>query len=389
MKYVPRMGPAIAVAVVAVYAAVLAVIITLAFRWSRSILEKKQDIVSADLAAQGGKVGAAAKSGGLYVGSDVPVEIDGKQIITNVRYVSRSYVRANLKVTGHALPWVTVYPEKGVDKWGKVIGLNKEVQTGDPLFDEMAYVDSLENEESVKRLLAPDVRAAVGALLALGFKVQFSAAGIDAFQVLHAFTTLKDFQWGAAGRALVALEKVVPRFEGVSPTAPGSKKAVALVVGILAVTAAGFIGAAALGDQLGSSLDGVASLGLVLAAALVLWTVMLFGLAALVRGQSNAMRWLVTAAVISLFGVPVFGGTCAVWLNQALDDAPATTQETQIFRKYSSKNGQSFTVNGWDGQPGRPSIDSCWKHYQQYQVGDTVTLTIHPGKFGIRWAEKL
>jgi hypothetical protein len=383
------MGPVIGVIAVLIYVGVLGVIIFFAIRWSRSILQKKQDIVTADLAAQGAKVGTEATGGGLYVGNDVPFELDGVQVVTNVRYVSRSYVRANLKVATPPMPWVTVLPEKAVDKWGKVIGLNREVQTGDQPFDDLAYVDSNESDETVMRLLAPEVRTAVSALLAMGFKVQFSPRGVEAFQVLHAFTTLKDFQWGAAGRALVALSKVVPAFGEVKSTAPGGKKATALVVGVLGVSFAGFLGAAFLGDQLGNSLDGFVALGVVLSAGLVLWTGMLFVLAALVRGQSNAIRWLIFAAVVSIFGLPSFGGVFALWLNQKLDDAPPTTQQTRVFKKYSSKNGQSFTVDGWDGVAGRPNIGSCWKHYQQYQVGDTVTLTLHPGAFGVRWVEKL
>ena len=371
------------------YAALMFVIIKYATRSSRNLLDTKQDVLTAGLASSGAKL-TTTTPGGLYAGSDVAFELDGKQLITNVRYVSRSFVRANLKVKTHPLPWVTVFPEAAVERFGKLIGLAREVQTGDQGFDELAYVDSAEAEETVKRLLDPGVRAAVSTLLRLGFKVQFSPAGVEAFKVLPALRKLEDFAAGEAGRALLALSAVVGHFEGVPLKQPGSPKAVLLTLGVFALSSAAFIGSVALGDGLGTALNGLAALGVVLLAGAVTWSVGLLTLAAVVRGQSNAMRWLIYGAVLSVIGLPAFGGTFALWLNQRLDSAPTTAQQTTIVRKHSSNRyGQSFTVEGWEGVAGRPSIDTCWKHYQQYQVGDTVTLTLHPGAFGLAWAEQL
>lgn len=382
-------GTAVGIALaIGLYALVMFAIIKWASKSSSKLLDKKQDVVSAGLTSAGAKQRATTR-GGLYVGSDVVFELDGKEVITNVRYVSRSYMRANLKVKTGPLPWVTVYPEEGVDRFGKVIGLNREVQTGDQVFDDKAYVDSLESDEVVLRLLEPGVRDAVLVLVGLGFKVQFSPVGVEAFKVVPAISELKDFQSGPATRALFALAAVVGRFEGVAAKAPGSTKSTVLLFAVLALTAATFIGAFALSDGLGNSLNGFAALLLVSVAGAVTWGLTLFGLAALVRGQSNAMRWMIIVTVLTVFGVPWCGGTFALWLNQRLDSGPTTTQQTVIFKKYSTDSGRSFTVDGWDGVAGRPSVGTSKATYEQRQVGDTVTLTIHPGAFGLRWVENL
>ncbi|MBL8913546.1 MAG: hypothetical protein JNM17_22795 [Archangium sp.] len=383
------LGIAVGIGVgVAVYAGVIAVIIKLARRSSSSMLDKKQDVVSAGLSAAGAKQGATTP-GGLYVGNDVVFSLEGREVITNVRFVSRSYVRANVKVKTQALPWITVYPEEGVDRFGKVIGLNREVQTGDKVFDDKAYIDSLETDDVVRGVLQPNVRDAVLVLLGHGFKVQFSPAGVEAFKVVPAMSQLKDFQSAEAARTLLALSTMLTGVQGTTTRAPGSTKSIVLLLLVFAISTAGFIGAFALNDGLGNSLNGFAAFLLVMCVGALTWALTLLGLAAVVRGQSNAMRWMIISTVLTLLGVPWCGGSFALWLNQRLDSGPTTTQQTTIFKKYSSDSGRSFTVNGWDGVAGRPSIGATRATYEARQVGDTVTLTIHPGAFGLRWVENL
>ena len=116
-----------------------------------------------------------------------------------------------------------------MDRFGKLLGVNREVQTGDAEFDRQCYVDSPESDEVVKRLLAPPaVRSGISALLKLGFRVQTSTRGLEAYQVVSAYAKLRDFSSGEGAQRLLELADVMPPFDGVSPRPPGRDRNLAL-----------------------------------------------------------------------------------------------------------------------------------------------------------------
>jgi len=206
-----------AVVGVALYLGGAAGILWLVPRSSRNLLDRKQAALTAGLQSAGAS-SRGTTEGGLYQGTDVSFELGGREVISNVRFVSESWVRANLRVKTGPLPWAIFSAERAVDRFGKLLGVNREVQTGDAEFDRQCYVDSPESDEVVKRLLAPPaVRSGISALLKLGFRVQTSTRGLEAYQVVSAYAKLRDFSSGEGAQRLLELADVMPPFDGVSP----------------------------------------------------------------------------------------------------------------------------------------------------------------------------
>ena len=69
------------------------------------------------------------------------------------------------------LPRMKLRPERGADRFGKKLRLNREVQTGDAPFDNAVYIESTADDDEVLAMLAsPRVRRAVLQLFSLGVR---------------------------------------------------------------------------------------------------------------------------------------------------------------------------------------------------------------------------
>src|SRR3990167_4893905 len=124
-------------------------------RLSRSLLDRQEEALVASLTAAGA-THKGTKRGGLYEGNEVAFELAGCDVLVNARYDSRSLVRVGLLVKTGFLPWAVFSAEKGLHHFGKKLGISRELQTGDAAFDQHCYVDSPEQDEVLKRLLADD-----------------------------------------------------------------------------------------------------------------------------------------------------------------------------------------------------------------------------------------
>ena len=81
-------------------------------------------------------------------------------------------------------PAVVLRAENSLDRLGKRIGVNREIQTGDQDFDARVYVESDAPDQDLQRTLADDrVRRAVRALLDGGaVRVELDPTGLTATQ---------------------------------------------------------------------------------------------------------------------------------------------------------------------------------------------------------------
>src|SRR5207253_2532663 len=67
-----------------------------------------------------------------------------------------------LRLPTAALPRMEFRRERGLDRFGKTVGLNRELQTGNAEFDAAVYIESDASAEAVKPFLdQPQLRAAV------------------------------------------------------------------------------------------------------------------------------------------------------------------------------------------------------------------------------------
>jgi hypothetical protein len=379
----PRVGVAIGIAG---YLALIGLIAVWAVRRSRRKLDERVDGIAAAVAASGGKRVRESRLS-HYRSKSVECEADGKRMWIEAYAISRDYVRVNYRLpTDTPLPHIRIHRERGLDRFGKRIRLNREVQTGDAEFDAAAYIDSRDRDEDVLAVLGhADTRAAVRELLSLGYAIEFSRRGIETYQIVHALRPT-DTETSARAAALSArLARHMPSFH-VSQLVPQrdwtDRKAQA--VGMATACAAVFlVGGAAAMNAHGATIEPRAQLMAVGIGAAVYFLLMV-ALTMRLRGRSDALGNLILAALFGAGAVPLGIGGLVLWLNARLDHNPpraVVTTVTSIARK-----GNSISVESWRGtRPERVPVDRPLK--RSLKPGDHVRVQSHPGAFGWEWAE--
>lgn len=373
---------------VAFYLALLGVIVYFALRWSRRIMEAKSDGFRRELERLGGRAAGEGERGGLYQGTETRYEVQGQTLFLKSYYVSRDYVRVNLRAPSRKLPWVVCYPEGAVDRFGKAIGLNREVQTGDKAFDDAVYVDTSEVEEKVKRLLAvPDVRKAILDLVSMGFKVQLSTRGIEVFQVVYAMSAPDASRVAEALPRIAALSGSVPSFDNETLSQePRARMMVAVAIiatVVLAGVAGAFVASGAVDRTLSAGHRVLAFLGI----GGALWLLFTLSMVLVLRGRSYAFRMFLVASFIALFSLPFGGGAASLWLNQALDASPAEAHEATVRRL--SRKGRVVRVTSWRAGHDIETTNAPMAVFRTLKVGDRVIVQTHRGAFGWPWAEPI
>ena len=372
-----------------VYLAFLGSIVYFSLRWSRRLMNRKADALRAGLDAVGGKRLGDGIPGGLYSGNEVEYDVGGRRVFTKAYYVSRSSVRVNLRVPGGPYPYVTIFPEGNVDRFGKAIGLNHEVQTGDKAFDDLAYIDTIDTDETTLRLLSnPAVRDALRELLALGYRAQFSTRGVEAYQIVYG---MKAIDGSAAGRAATALGHLAdhaPAFPAteLKPERRGLKAAFGwlLIAPIFGVMFAGF-----LSGSTDRTLDGTHAAFAFIVGGGGGWLVYVIALALLLRGHSYAMRMLLVGALMAMFGVPAVIGSTLLWLNQSQDPSAASGHEVVVRSKHHYKSDYSVKVDSWRDPRKQETVHLSSSIYKTLDEGAHFQVRTHPGAFGWEWVERV
>lgn len=381
------MGPVLLVVVLVV--AGLAGFFALLGRLSRALLARKEEALVEGLTAAGA-TRKGTRLGGLYEGNEVAFELDGGAVTVNARYVSRNLVRVGLLVKTHFLPWAVFSPEKQLHRLGKSLGLNREVQTGDAEFDHHCYVDSPEADEVLKRLLADaPSREAIAGLLKLGFQVQTSTQGVEAFQLVPLHAGRSEVKAAEATRLLARLAGSVPTLDEHAFKPPGAarNRPLAALVALLTVVGAG--GALALEPTLGVTVNRAAAMALAVGGGLGLWAAGVALLSVVARGSSNGLRALVVSALVTLLGLPALGGTLLLWANQRLDGAPPAAHQVTVRAKHTSGSQHRVEVDSWEAGGRAVHVEASWVAFEQLHVGDVTGVTVHPGALGLAWVERL
>ena len=376
---------------VTLYVAFLGTIIYFSVRWSRRRMEEKAAPLQAALAGAGARFVADGPKGGLYQGQEREYDHGGRRVFVGAWYVSRYQIRANLRVaTAERLPWVTIVPEGSVERFGKSIGLNREVQTGEAAFDDIAYVDTVEDDAPVQRLLEDAaLRNAARELITHGYKVQFSERGVEAYELVGTAQPVDGSRTGVAVGYLGVIADALPSFEGMK--VKGKALARMSIPTVLAVWA--WVPAMLLAVYFGASADETLDKGAVLFALVAFggacWLVYCAALALMVRGRSYAFRVVLLGAALGLFGVPACSGAALLWLNQRLDTSAAEAHAATILRLSYSKSDHYAHVLSW--RPGRDRERIAVSHavYGRLRAGQTIQVRAHRGAFGWEWVEKV
>lgn len=281
------------------------------------------------------------------------------------------------------------HPEGWFDRLGKRLRIAREVQTGDPAFDDTVYVRGLSESYAADYLGDADKRAGITALLHAGFgEVKLTGTTIEA--VWLAFDPLKNDRAGLTENAAQALAVLASRLPVVEPdfVEPADRCFVWYVVfwimtGLFAASGvAMFIYPPIyVGDLFWGGLEMFA------------WA--FFGLAfvsaMLLRGWSVSHdRWGMLVGVgFFLIAAGSFGSFAAA--NALLDEAPADERVAVIVDKRvsrRSKGGTSYyaSVPSWDHPGERVEFSIGASEHDRIVVGRSkMRLLVGQGRLGIAW----
>lgn len=287
------------------------------------------------------------------------------------------------------LPVMNLREENDRDRLGKSLHLNRELQTGDALFDARIYIECDDRGGAARRMLSsPALRKGVTGLLALGFShVGFrmhSQALVTSWTVgSRAFD--RSVVEGAVQR-LAQIGESLPAFRKVptsAPVSPGGWIALGSW-GLAAVAMIFFFIADERWPALGSGLD-----QLTVMIAVVMFFLQLGVLWLLIKGHSRALRHLFWAMLSGFLLTPCLSRGGLLTANGSGDTA-LTTYERPLQHKRKVE-GEDSTSYYFYFEPVPGVSDSSMKipvssgRYRSTSVGDVWQLTVGAGQLGTPW----
>lgn len=278
---------------------------------------------------------------------------------------------------------LTLRLEGTLDRAGKSLRLNREIQTGDAAFDERIYVESEAPDALVLAVLAsPVTRAGVLACLTLGCtEIKLDDDGtLGADLPLTNETAVTPGHLTSVLDALGETAESIPplRGEGHHHTRVGSIPVVA-GVGTL-VSWPLFYLVDWIWEPFGSDLYATAAL-----AGLGLWIVSLPVFFFVLRGRSVSLRDFLTTAIALAIGFPLGATDLLLTLNGALDTSPVDIHATRIegMRRTTGKNASSYiTVDNWHPGGGTIQLQIGSNLYSTLAVNEPITITTRRGFLG-------
>ncbi|MCC7535607.1 MAG: hypothetical protein IT379_05315 [Deltaproteobacteria bacterium] len=292
-------------------------------------------------------------------------------------------------------PAIILRREGSADQDGKSMGLNRELQTGDPTFDGHVYVESRASERAMAETLAsPGLRQAVVELLALGatnvtvgpksIDAQFSRpiGGTAEFEPDVILATLEPF-----ARLLESLPKAtleIPRDADGKTSTLGCILVVGVAAGLPIASIVAYILSWTLRDVTG--LVGYQPFILGAGCGLVLSVIgtMLSYLSVRIRPTSTGFRTFVGRTVLS-FLVCLPGGTPLLLMvdRATITQSPARVVETTIVDYSVSEGEWELDVASWD-RPGETEVFEVGD-YPGVSTGGRLRLTVSRGILGFQW----
>lgn len=282
------------------------------------------------------------------------------------------------------LPRIVLRREGALDRGGKAIGVNREVQLGDAVFDAEVYVESEAPDATIRETLAdPAARAAAAALLrAVDGEVVLGGDRVAARLTAAQLADPRGPAVSAALAELAALARAVGTPTSVpSPAEVMRRRGVAHVVGMAAAWLV--LLALAIFVRPPPTLAW-GSVGAALALGVGLWLVCCAGLAAALRGGADSLRWLVISAGFFGLVAPFAGMRLALAGNARLDDAPAAAMAATVVEV-----GEAGALIGADADPSALVHVPRDRLFGDPPAGARVTLRVRPGALGWAWVERV
>jgi hypothetical protein len=284
--------------------------------------------------------------------------------------------------------------ENRADRLGKWLGINREVQTGDPPFDARIYLESEAPERAIRQVLR-DWRVRESVLACLEGGATAVALGKDG-ELEVTVQTPREEQVTPAG--LVALGELLSRvaetLPPLRPLAPGSRRASmgatltkCIMVGSLLAALACLL-ATARWDTVDHALQWRSALG-----GLVLWGLCIPLLIRVLRGRSTSFRDLGLSVFCLSFGLPTGSAALLLFINCGLDFSEPTLQRTRVTgkREVRQKSSSNYYVHLSSWSPGMEDVSLPVNRstHNMLRKGQPLMALTRPGLLGKEWVLSL
>ena len=287
------------------------------------------------------------------------------------------------------LPVMRMRQENDRDRLGKALWLNREMQTGDSLFDSRIYVEcDAARGAGIAVLSRPEVRQGVTGLLALGYREvclrRYRAPLVATWQI-----GVRDFTSDTVMQTIERLALIgdhLPAFRKIPASTPWptGKWVLSVVSGLALLMFWLAMVVETRWEPLDSGLDGMTmqlSILLLLLQSAVLW--------ALLRGNSQSLRFLFWSVIVSGFMVVMTSRVVLVTYNGS-GDTNISTYERALDHKRTIRSDDStryyfyfMAVPGIESSSFRLSVSK--REYRAASQGDSFHLTVGAGKLDTPW----
>lgn len=371
------------------------ILVPLAARAGRRSLAKRMEALSAALGGEAPREAEVPGEKGKLL--CFAVQREGPQAEVIAQPARRAQLLSVLLRTP-PIPRAVFRRETGRDRLGKLLRINREVQSGDPEFDAKVYVESDESDRTLQRLLGTrELRAAVAAVLDAGhLAVRTGPAGVWCVTSPAGTSFPKEVERNVR-RALelaAPLRAALPSFDAaeLAPSRPARGDRLAGIVVLSYVVAALVFAALPIGlvDYASPALKehqdrvfGFCFLGW-LASVPATW--------AYVRGHSRSLRNLFVIVLLGAFPTMALAPEAVFVANALLDRGTAEPKVVTVRSKTSKSSSKNHArthllVTSWRDPAGTERPEVSRSTYQAHAVGAPILLTVRPGAFGWPWIE--
>lgn len=334
--------------------------------------------------------------GATDVGPTFPIDVDGRAFVLELKQGRAGKLALSIETAveresqAGASTSIVVRRETKLDRLGKALRINREVQTGDAAFDAAAYVESDAQDNDVARVLgAEEVRRHAYALLEQGFSSITIPVGSGRIVAVRdtGGIGLEPEAVRAACQDLGAAASLIP----LPPT--GGRPASVWLIG--PATAAFCAVVLFLGLSLFTwsrsehypLAHGATTFGVGL--GLLVWVVVLPIVGALVRGRSGSFRLFCACFCLLAAALPLTGAGLAVALNARWDGDAPTLHQARVQAKWSRsfKGSASYFVrlDGFSETDTPIVLPVDQEIYAAVAEGESVVVEVGPGRFGWSW----
>lgn len=286
-----------------------------------------------------------------------------------------------------ALRPITIRRETSNDRLGKRLRINREIQLGDPAFDDELYLETTLAEPLVVAILHREVRALVLNLLASPIELTLYAGPYLVTALWHPIfeESLSRESLSATVDAIAQLASMLPHD---APTQTVTQYGALLPVVLPTISAQL---AAAIGLSLTTRAKHVSSApyGWGFVTGLAVWVALTVLVALLVRGRSNSLRTFVACSLFLLPAALVVGIAGVPALNARLDESPAIARELEITdtRLVRGKNSVTYyaVAPAWNDPSETLEVRLDPVDRERWGRGARVRVLTHSGRFGWAW----